>query len=158
MGRLQDATIWIAIFDGGRALLFRRGGEGDAPLSPIETRQHDNPPSRRQGRERGGRFHTPAGGRSAAETPDHHTRAEHAFVDTLARDLDRHAEAGEYDKLIVMAPADLLRRFREKAPHAAGRTLASDSGDFTRLPKKTLEAKVDALIAEGRRAARHLPT
>lgn len=158
MGRLHDETIWIAVFDGGRALIFRRGGEGEAPLSPIETRQHDNPPSRRQGRERGGRFHTPAGGRSAAETPDHHTRAEHAFVDTLAHDLDRHAEAGEFDHLVVMAPAGLLRRFREQAPHAAGRLLASEAGDFARLPKKPLEVKVDALIAEGRRTARHLPT
>jgi protein required for attachment to host cells len=160
MPRAGNHKVRIAVFDGARSSLYalHHAEFGVAPLELLEERYRPAPPSRDLGRDRPGRFRTPAGDRSAAEASDRHQRREDAFVDDLAHELEHQARENMFDELIVMAPGPLINRFKTEAPMAAQRILASAAGDYTRLPVKTLETNVNALISKMKHLDNQLPT
>jgi protein required for attachment to host cells len=144
--------VWAAVFDGGRAFLYRiaHAGETGPGLDPVDAMSHDDAPSRELDRDKPGRTRTPAGGRAAMEPDDSHQRAEDAFVRRFAEETARRGAAGHFDSLIVLAPAETARLFRETLGPEAARISAERHGDFVNHPKLELEKA----IAEAREQAR----
>lgn len=159
MSRSGNLKVRIAVFDGARSSLYalHHAEFGVAPLELLEERYRPVPPNRDLARDRPGRFRSPSGGQSAAEAPDQHQRREDAFVDDLAHDIEHQACEGLFDELVILAPGPLINRFKAEAPTAAQRILASAAGDYTRLPVKTLEANVNALMSKVKRLENQLP-
>lgn len=148
MSKLEKASVWALIFDGGKARLFqcRKPAFGEAPLVELDSLDLDNPPSHEQGRDKPGRAHSPSGARSALEAGDHHDQAEARFVAELGAQIEARAIADGFDKLVLIAPAQCLAQFEKAAPQAAARVVAKDAADLTNAPKKDLEARISGLL------------
>jgi protein required for attachment to host cells len=126
---------WLVVFDGGRAAVFVNEGFADSPNLRLvfgaeneDRERHDDRP---------GRYPTPAGGRTAVEAFDRRTEAELRFTDGIAKRLEVAAAEGRFDRLVVVAPAKLLTRFRARAPRA--RIAGELSGDFVHAPIDVIE-------------------
>lgn len=134
------ATTWVAVFDGGRSAVFENEGFDDAPnLRRLFGRTDDNPRAHEQGSDRAGRYATPTGGRAATEITDFHDQREGQFVDALADEIESAARLGKFDRLVLIAPARLARRVRERAPQAAGKVVGERAGDFAHMPIEQIE-------------------
>jgi protein required for attachment to host cells len=133
-------TTWLAVFDGGRAAVFANEGFADAPnLRFVFGAQSDGAPTRARGTDKPGRYPTPAGGRAAVDNIDRHKAAELRFVDDLAKTLDKAAAEKRFERLVVIAPAKLIARFRTHATVAAARVVAELAGDFVHAPIEKIE-------------------
>ncbi len=162
---------WVAVFDGGRASAFENEGFDDAPnLRFVFGAGNDNPRSHEQGDDKAGRFDSPRGGQSVAKggggsaagpTPkgahggrssvsstDPHEKQEMRFVDSFLSRLEVAAAAERFDRIVVIAPAALLRHLSEKAPKAAAKLAGSQAADLAHAPLDRIErAFRDALSA-----------
>jgi protein required for attachment to host cells len=140
---------WLAVFDGGRAVVFENEGFDDEPnLKFVFGPKNNNPPTHEQGTDKPGRYGTPAGPRSSVENADFHELGELKFVETLAKELEAAAKAAKFDRLVVVAPAKLLSPFRQHAPHASARVAAERAGDFIHSPKEALERLFKELVTQ----------
>ncbi len=148
MGQLREDVTWAAVFDGGRARLFRcqSAKQGQSPLVALELHELDNPRAHEQGRDKPGRAHTPSGGRSAHESDDPHQQAQARFVRDFAGHVETQAKAGAFDGIVLVAPSQWLACFRDAAPEAAKRILAEDAADLTKAPMLDLARRVERLL------------
>ena len=142
------ARTWVAVFDGGHAVVFENEGFDDAPnLRAVFSADNGGAPTRDLGSDRGGRFRTPQGGHAAAETTDLHARQEHAFVEDIAARLEGFAYADKFDRLVVIAQSKWRSLLRHKAPTADARITAFYDGDFARSPVSRIEEAFRAAVA-----------
>jgi len=109
----RDALVFVG--DGAKALFLRNKGDAELVNLVVERIfEQDNPATRDQGTDRPGRSFASAGThRSAMEQTDWHQLAEDRFVGEVAERLYKHAHAGRYDKLIVVAPPKVLGNLRK---------------------------------------------
>lgn len=109
----HDALVLVG--DGSRAVFFRNRGSIQKPDLAIETvLKQENPPTREQGTDRPGRIHARFGPRrSAVEDADWHRLAEDRFAVEIAEALYRLAHANHFQRLIVVAPPEVLGTFRK---------------------------------------------
>lgn len=109
----HDALVFVG--DGTKALFLRN--KGDAEHVNLEVEQvfaQDNPATRDQGTDRPGRSFASSGAqRSAMEQTDWHQLAEDRFVGEVADKLYKHAHAGRFQSLIVVAPPKVLGQLRK---------------------------------------------
>ena len=105
---------WAAVADGGKALILVNEGTDAAPLLSVLAKDAlDNPPAREQGSDQAGRRPgTGVGQRSAMETTDWHELGEARFLRDFAGRLNRAAENGRYERLILVAPPKVLGELR----------------------------------------------
>lgn len=107
----------VMVVDGGKMLLFRNTGDDVHPnLEVEEAIAQINPADRDQGTDRPGRTSSSAGGsggRSAMDETDFHQQAEDRFASDAAKMLNRQASAGDYEKLIIVAPPKMLGEMRQ---------------------------------------------
>lgn len=148
MGRLRKHVIWAAVFDGGRARLFRcqDAALGQARLVALDTRELDNPPAHEHGRDRPGRAPIPSGGRAAFDAGDPREKAQTRFVRDFAEHVEAQAKIGAFDRLVLIAPAQWLTCFHDAAHEAVKLILAEDAADVTKAPLKDLEQRIERLI------------
>lgn len=128
--RIEHDT-WVAVADGGRALVTRNIGDADfIRLELVEAAEQDNPASRAQGTDRPGRMPDwragPAGQaphrapRSALETTDWHRQTEEGFARMLGQRLLALADEGRFQRLVLVADPRTMSILR----HVAGAGLA----------------------------------
>jgi len=144
-------TTWVAVFDGGRAAVFENDGFDDAPnLRYVSGAQNDNPSTAEQGSDKPGRQRGPGGRREAMGQTDFHALEAERFVDVFAAEIEAAAGAGKFDRLILIAPARQIARFRAQAPQARGRIAGERAGDFAHAPMEEIErAFREALPGKG---------
>ena len=140
---LPKKTTWVAVADGGKALLLENTGTDAKPaLEVLTKRELENPPNREQGTDRPGRFADRGPGqRSAAEVPDWHEFAEAAFAREFAGLLGRAAREGRYDRLVLIAPDRVIGALRPAlAPEASERVILEMRKDLTNHPVPEIES------------------
>jgi protein required for attachment to host cells len=132
----------VLVGDGRKALFLRNKGNPQRVSLVVErVLERDNPPTRQQGTDRPGRASASVGAaRSAMEEADWHQR----FAGELSEALYRHAHAGRFDKLVIIAPPKVLGDLR-KVFHVevAGRVVAEIAKELTSHPV----AEIERLIA-----------
>jgi len=130
-------TTWIAIADGGKAMLLVNDGTDATPvLRVLSKAELENPPTRDQGTDRAGRRPDPgAGQRSAMEATDWHQFEESRFIAEFAARLNRAAERGQFERLVLVAPPRVLGELRPALSAATAAALAAEIGsDLTGHP------------------------
>ncbi len=141
----HQALVFVG--DGTKALFLRN--KGDAEHVHLEVEQvfaQDNPATRDQGTDRPGRSFASSGAqRSAMEQTDWHQLAEDRFVAESAERLHKHAQAGHFQALIVVAPPKVLGHLR-KAFHkeVSDRVTAEVPKDLTSHPIHEIEKLLSA--------------
>jgi protein required for attachment to host cells len=136
----------VLVGDGRKALFLRNKGNPQRVSLVVEQiLERDNPPTREQGTDRPGRASASVGAaRSAMEEADWHQIAEQRFAGELSEALYRHAQAGRFDKLVIIAPPKVLGDLR-KVFHVevAERVVAEIPKELTSHPV----AEIERLIA-----------
>jgi protein required for attachment to host cells len=147
----RKPSTWVAVADGGKALLLEAEGPDLAPkLRMIAAAELDNPPTREQGADRPGRYPDPGHGRSAVEATDWHDIAEERFLADFAARLNDAALAGRYDRLVLFAPARALGRIRASLGAAVRERLAAEvDRDLTNHPVPEIAERVREVLKPG---------
>lgn len=106
---------WIIVADGRRALFLHNDGDAVFPnLRTARVLEHENPPTHEQGSDRPGRYsETPGAHRSAFEATDWHRLEEEKFLHRVAELLKRGVQAGQYEKIVLLAPPAALGVLRK---------------------------------------------
>jgi len=107
--------VLVLVADGHKLLFLRNEGDERYPVLRVEAHQElDNPASRDQASDGPGRALGNVGGaRSSFEQTDQHQREEDRFAVEAAEQLRVRALAGDFDKLIVVAPPHMLGELRK---------------------------------------------
>lgn len=144
-------TTWVAVADGARALILVNDGTDEAPvLSVISKTVLENPPTREQGTDRPGRYPDPgAGQRSAVGGTDWHEFEEAKFVREFASRLNRAADLGHFDRLVLAAPPKVLGQLRPELSRATAERLAAEvPNDLTKHPVDEIAAHIGKALAK----------
>ncbi|WP_075221543.1 host attachment family protein [Acuticoccus yangtzensis] len=109
------ADAWVMVGDGEKALFLKNGSDDAHPnLSVVREMAHDNPPTREQGTDTPGRrADNGIGHKSAVEETDWHRLEKERFAKEIAERLYKAAHRGEYQKLIIAAPPQVLGELRK---------------------------------------------
>lgn len=112
--RIPHDTL-VMVGDGAKALFLRNKGDAELPNLVVERLfEQENPPTHDQGTDRPGRSFASAGThRAAMEETDWHQLAEDRFAEEIAARLYKHAHAGRFDRLVVIAPPKVLGVLRK---------------------------------------------
>jgi protein required for attachment to host cells len=140
---------WIAVADGGKAILLENAG---GPLNPdlrvLSVDILENPPSRKQGVDRSGRMNDGRSGgvrKSAFEATDFHQLAEDRFAARFAAMLDKAAAGGAFDKLAVAAPPSALGSLRaDLSDRVKARITLELDSDLVNHPLAEIERRIAA--------------
>ena len=156
-----DKVLWVAVFDGGKALIFQNDGFDDAVnLRLLARYDNDNPPDREQTTDAPGRFEDSGGGakgmpadvaagRSSVEQTDRHELEKLRFTDRLMDRLAQDAEAHLFDRLILVAADRVLGEARERyTDRLERRIIHEEPKDVTNEPSDKLEARVQTLLVD----------
>ncbi|SDM39604.1 baeRF12 domain-containing protein [Maricaulis salignorans] len=144
-----DAITWIAALDGGKALIWRNEGFDDQPnLKLVDQDELDNPPAHDHSSDRPGRISKTGGARSAVEHADGHMQAKHDFVQSMVGRLNREAEKGSFDRLVLLAPAHVLGEARPHYSPALKDKLLERERDVVNQSTDKIEAQFVAALAE----------
>ena len=141
---------WVAVADGGKAMLLANEGTDAEPLLTVLTKDElDNPAAREQGTDRPGRRpDTGVGQRSAMETTDWHELGEERFVHAFADRLNRAAERGRFERLVLVAPPKVLGQLRPALSAKVAACLAAEIGsDLTGQPVDEIEKHLAKALA-----------
>ncbi|WP_203290838.1 host attachment family protein [Maricaulis parjimensis] len=142
-----DAVTWVAALDGAKALIWRNEGFDDQPnLKLLERFEDDNPADRDQSADRAGRLSDPAGGRSAVGDTDLHTLAKSRFVERVMHLLNASADNGDFDRVLVLAPAKVLGEARSHYSDALKALLLEQPVDVVNQPMDRIDAQVVAAL------------
>lgn len=134
---------WVVVADGEKALFLENEGTPDEPsLYVFNAFGQPNPKTAQQGVDRPGRLSDGGGSahRSAVQETDWHRLAKHEFAHQIATVLDRHAQSGGFDQLILVAPPVVMGELRKTLTKAVSdRIIAEESKDLTGHPVKEIE-------------------
>jgi protein required for attachment to host cells len=138
---LRQGT-WVAVCDGGKALLFENQGNHVHPnLRLIKALAHDDRPTHELGSSGPGRTFSGAHGRHAAfEETDLQDEAERRFLKDFAAQLDRLISEKHPASLILAAPAHALGMIRPSLSEATRHVLKAELvRDLVKLPSYEIE-------------------
>lgn len=133
---IRHATL-VLVADGKKFLLLRNIGTLQNPMLTFEGGgSKENPATSAQGTDQPGRASASLGSaRSAMEQTDFHQIEEDRFARHVADMLDQLAVAGDYDELIVVAPAKSLAALRDHySKPVSARLVAEVAKDLTKHP------------------------
>ena len=144
MKRGPRKTLWVAVLDGSKGLVFRNDGDAEYPvLRPIDIRDADVPPDREIHTDKPGRMFDGTGHRSAVDQGDAHELAERRFVEDLIKSLNSAALKGEFDQLLIYADSDSLGEIRDNYhDELKARLLEEFPLDIVNEPVDKLEKRV----------------
>ncbi|WP_274423743.1 host attachment family protein [Chelativorans sp. YIM 93263] len=107
--------IWVLVADGEKALFLRNEGDAEYPnLEVVREILDDNPPTREQGTDTPGRYFD--GGnvhKSGFDETDWHRIEQERFADEMAGRLYKLAHRGGFEKIILVAPPQVLGSLRK---------------------------------------------
>ncbi len=147
---MKKTVTWILIADGTQARVLEHNGPGKG-LTVINDLDWSIPPLQSQDidTDRPGRGFSSGSHRSAMEPktdPAQHREAE--FVRSVAEVLDRKAQDGAYDRLVIAAAPIALGNLRKvMSPHVKKTVVAELDKDLTNLPTAQLDKHFDGIIA-----------
>lgn len=132
----------VLVADGRKFLLLRNIGDWRDPVLVFEGNgEMENPPTQMQGTDLPGRSASYGSARSAMEQTDFHQLEEDRFAGDIAGLLDRLAVAGDFEKLIVVAPPRTLAGLRKRFSRTlSGRIIAEINKDLTKHPVTDIAA------------------
>jgi len=139
---------WVVVADGRKGLILRNAGDATiANLKLIE--QVDSPRIPRtsdMGTDKPGRsVDSGSGRRSAVEQTDWHERAEQEHARAVAASIERHCQAGEMGRLIVVAPPKTLAVLRDTfSPEVKHAIVDEIAKDLTKHPIHEIERLIGA--------------
>ena len=112
--KIDHGTL-VMVADGSKMLLFRNEGDPAYPRLALEEQAKlDNPAGRDQASDAPGRAFSSIGtARSAVEQTDFHQQAEDRFAADAVALLNARALAGDYERLIIVAPPRMLGEMRK---------------------------------------------
>lgn len=114
---MKQKRTWIVIADGAKARILQNTGRMEGVHQLPDSEFHDShPPSREIMSERQPRVHESVGAaRHAIELrTDPHEYRKQQFLMRLAEHLERAWQHGDFEKLIVVAPATALGELRKQ--------------------------------------------
>jgi protein required for attachment to host cells len=133
---------WIIVADGKRALLLQNDGDEVFPnLRTDRVLEHENPPTHEQGTDRPGRYSaTPDSHRSALQETDWHRLEEDKFLARLADLLKQGVHAGNFEKIVLVAPPTALGALRKVLDRQVlDHVIAEVGKDLTKQPVFDIE-------------------
>jgi len=134
---------WVVVADGRKGLILRNAGDAAiANLKLIEQVDSEHTPrTAEMGTDRPGRTRDHAsGGHSAVEQTDWHERAEQDHARAVAAAVERHVQAGEIGRLIVVAPPKTLAVLRDTFSAGVKQTIVGEvAKDLTKHPIHEIE-------------------
>ena len=140
----HDSVVLVA--DGAKMLFFRN--EGDDQFLKLVVEQADQ---QRDDYDRdiktdaAGRMPRTTGGNAAVGEADFHRQAENLFAREAAEMLNRHALAGGFDSLVVVAPPTTLGELRKHYHKETERRLTGEiAKDLANQPVDRIEAALAA--------------
>lgn len=112
---------YVLVADGRKMLFFRNEGDAAYPnLQVVTAAEQKNPKTSEQGADEPGRTFSSSGtmgyrtgGRSAYSDTDFHTLEETRFAEDAAAMLKDRALAGEFERLLIVAPPSTLGDLRK---------------------------------------------
>lgn len=148
---MKKTVTWILIADGTQARVLEHNGPGkglsgvnglDWSIEPLQSQDIDT--------DKPGRGHSSGGSaRSSMEAktdPAQHREAE--FVRSVAAVLDKKAQEGAFDRLVVAAAPIALGNLRKvMSPHVKKTIVAELDKDLTNLPTPSIDKHLDGIIA-----------
>ncbi len=150
MSPTRRKITWAAVADGAKALILVNDGTDRAPvLRVVAKKEIETPPTRQQGTDKPGRRSgSGPGQRSAMESTDWHEFEESRFVDEFAGRLNRAAQRGLFERLILVAPPRVLGQLRAALSGQAAACVAAEIGsDLTRHPVEEIEKHIAKALA-----------
>ena len=147
---MKSARTWILIADGGHARVLETVGHGNplkqVPHLALET---ELPPNRELGTDRLSRSHESVGPTRHAIAPrnDAHRELKRSFAEEIVAALEAQCSAGNFDKLILVAPPATLGDLRQ----AMGKTLSERvvgevPKDLVRTPNHEIRAHLADIV------------
>lgn len=142
---MLDKDTWVVVMDGEKALFLRNlTDDADPHLNLMSKQQQANPSNQQQQSDRPGR-RTDGGPdqRSAMEAPDWHRLEKDQFAREMANILLRHAEAGDYSRLVLVAPPHVMGEIRrDLKKEVADKVVAEITKTLTNHPIDQIEKLV----------------
>ena len=148
---MKKTVTWILIADGTQARVLEHTGPGkglagvkglDWSITPLQSQDIN---SDRPGRG----FSSGGSARSAMEPrtdPAQHREAE--FVRSVAAALDRKAQEGVFDRLVIAAAPIALGNFRKVLSDHVKKTIVAElDKDLTNLPTTSIDKHLDGIVA-----------
>ncbi|MZR12987.1 Host attachment protein [Maritimibacter sp. DP07] len=113
MNELHNGT-WVLVADSEKALFLENVADAQNPhLVVIREEEQENPSDRSQSANRPGRMQdTGVQQRSALDDTDWHELAKERFAAELSEILYKKAHRGEFDRIIIACPPQLLGELR----------------------------------------------
>ncbi len=144
-------TTWILVCDGARGRVFAHRGPGTG-LAAVAAAEHPETHghTRDLGTDRPGRSFDSAGsGRHAMEPPvDWHRFEKTKFAKEMATLVETAAAARRFDRLVVVAPPQVLGDLRKAlGPHARKRLAGELDKDLTHLEGAALRAHLSDWVS-----------
>ena len=134
---------WVVVADGEKALFLSNSGTPDHPALEVFTGfEQPNPRTAEQGVDRPGRLSDGGGSahRSAVQETDWHRLAKHEFAHEIASLLERNAQAGRFEQIVIVAPAVIMGELRKSFSKAvSSRVIAEVSKDLTKHPVSDIQ-------------------
>ena len=145
---MKPIRTWIVVADGARARIFLQEGKVFNP-APVHETSVVLAPSHEIGSDRPGKGHVSATRRHAMQPKsDPHLIEKERFAQALAAHVDRAAEAGSFDRLMLVAPAKTLGVLRDSLGKAAEGMVANEvSKDLTHVAPHDLPGHLEKAIA-----------
>lgn len=150
MARIETGT-WVLIADGEKALFLRNDVAAENPdLNVVRLEEQDNPSDRAQSANRPGRMND--GGpsqRSAVDHTDWHELAKERFAHDLADILYAQAHKGAFDKIVLVAPPQVLGELRDTLhQEVRNKVVAEVDKTLTNHPLDEIETLLRDTLAE----------
>lgn len=144
---------WILIADAGRSRVLQRDGK-NGRLEEVEGCRLEEhiPPTHEIVADRQGRTMVSGGANrhAYAQRTDPHREAKRTFVQRVAATLDGHLAAGDFDRLIVVAPPQALGDLRSAlSPQVAARVTGDLDKDLTKVPDHEVTGHLGDLLLGG---------
>lgn len=142
---MRPARIWILVAGGQKARFLASEKRNEDLVEAMPDMVIANPPSREQGTERPGRVHESVGARRSAYEPptDPHRQGKRDFARAIADILHEKARAGAFDKLVVVAPPEMLGDLRSfMAAETKDRLIGERAKDYTELTPREIKEQL----------------
>jgi protein required for attachment to host cells len=128
----------VLVGDGRKALFLRnKGAQTHVELVAERVLEQADPPTREQGTDRPGRYHSGMGAasKSAFEQTDWHQLAEDRFAAEIGGALNKLALENKFSHLVLIAPPKVLGAVRTQLhKETAGRVVGEIAKDLTSHP------------------------
>lgn len=148
---MKPVRTWILVADGARALIAANTGPGKGIERPLEAEFSNDPKANRdiQADRPGRSFDSGGEGRHAmAPRTDPHEHQKEEFVHTVADHINKAANKGKFDRIVLVAPPKVLGELRSFLdPKVMDAVKGELPKDLTKVPLDELSTHLGDVMA-----------